>query len=83
MCTHRLNVHDGGYFEESVSMDYVNDVFEVASVPIVLVIKDARTCHLNDGTSGSVDRVDLVPDYLTCHCKQAAMDSNKLVAEVI
>ena len=71
-----MNVRDDGYCE---------DYFDGVNVPIILVIRDARTCHLNDGTSASVDhcRVGLVPDYLTCHCKLAAMDSSMLVVEAI
>ena len=74
-----MNVRDDGYCCE----DYVND--GDFNVPIVLVIRDAQTYHLDYGTSASVDlsHVGLVPYYLTCHCKLAAMDSSMLVAEVI
>ena len=71
-----MNVRDGH------SEDCADGGFGVPTGP---VIRGARTCRLDYGTSAPADhcRAGLVPCYLTGHCKLAAMDSSMPVVEVI
>lgn len=80
-----MNVRDDDYIccEDYVDVD--GDFELNFDAPIIQVIRDAQTCHLDYDTMAFLDhcRVGLVPYYLTCHCKLAAEDSSTLVEEVI